>query len=243
MVQLRTGYLSDMGLIRKRNEDAYLVQLSREIKILAVADGMGGHQGGHIASRLALEIIDAYSFKKNTMQEDMEKAILEANEKIKSRAMADPGLEGMGTTLTLLGINERKGLVAHVGDSRCYLFREGRLERVTRDHSLVEEMVRQGKLTSEEAATHPQRNVVLQALGLEEKPEIEFYELQFKKGDILLLCTDGLTGLVGEEEISEMLIEQKDLQQMAQKMVEKANAQGGHDNITVVLCSFEEEQP
>ncbi len=241
MVQLRTGYLSDMGLMRKRNEDAYLVRISQEIKKLAVADGMGGHQGGHIASSLALEVIEAYSFNQKTMREDMEKAILEANERIKSRALADPGLEGMGTTLTLLGINDKKGLVAHVGDSRLYLFREEKLERVTRDHSLVEEMVRQGKLTLEEAAIHPQRNVLLQALGLEEKPEIEFYELQFKKGDLLLLCTDGLTGLVGEEEISEMLVEQKDLQQLSQKMIEKANSRGGNDNITVVLCSFEEE--
>ncbi len=243
MFQLRTGYLTDMGLMRPRNEDAHLVQISQEIKKIAVADGMGGHQGGHIASSLALEVIDGYSFHKETLREDMEKAILEANKRIKNRALTDPGLEGMGTTLTLLGINNRNGLVAHVGDSRLYLFREEKLERVTRDHSLVEEMVRQGKLTPEEAAFHPQRNVLLQALGLEEKPDIEFYELQFKEGDLLLLCTDGLTGLVGEEEISRLLVERKELQQLAREMVEKANARGGHDNITVVLCSFEEEQP
>lgn len=241
MTQLRTGFLSDTGKIRKRNEDAHLVQLSQNIKKLAVADGMGGHQGGHIASRLALEVINNFCINGDNLKEDMGKAVYKANEEIIARASGDPELEGMGTTITFLGINEENALVAHVGDSRLYLFREGELQRITRDHSLVEEMVRQGKLTPEEAAIHPQRNVLLQALGAEENIEIEFSELDLQKGDLFLLCTDGLTGPVNDEEITEILKKTANLQKSAEKMADLANARGGNDNITVVLCAYDGE--
>ncbi len=241
MTQLRTGSVSDTGKVRKRNEDAHLVQLSQEIKKIAVADGMGGHQGGHVASRLALEVIGNYQMNSSSLKEDMGKAVYEANKKIKTRAGSDPELEGMGTTITFLGILDRKGVVAQVGDSRLYLFREGELRRITQDQSLVEEMVRQGKLTQEEAEIHPQRNVLLQALGVEEEIEVDFYELSLMDGDLFLLCTDGLTGLVTEDELAEFIKEQGDLQNRAQKLVDLANARGGHDNITVVLCSYDGE--
>lgn len=241
MTQLRTGALSDTGKIRKRNEDAHLVQLSQDIKKLAVADGMGGHQGGHIASRLALEVIDNFSINGDSLKEDMGKAVYKANEEIIARASGDPELEGMGTTITFLGINEKKALVAHVGDSRLYLFRKGRLQRITRDQSLVEEMVRQGKLSPEEAAIHPQRNVLLQALGVEEDIEVDFYELKVQQGDLFLLCTDGLTGPVSDEEITQIIKKTANLQKSAEEMVELANARGGHDNITVVLCAYDGE--
>ncbi len=239
MTQLRTGSSTDTGKTRKRNEDAYLVELSEKIKKLAVADGMGGHQGGHVASRLALEIIDGFKIEEETFKADMEKAIYQANEKVMARAKADSDLEGMGTTVTFLGINGNRGLVAHVGDSRLYLFRDGNLQRITRDHSLVEEMVRQGKLTSEEAEKHPQRNVLLQALGVEKNIEIEFYDLSLCTGDLFLLCTDGLTGLVSEEEIQNELKGNEDLQELADRLVKLANDRGGHDNITVVLCAYD----
>jgi len=229
-MKLVAGKKTDVGRVREINEDGYLVD--DRMGLFAVADGMGGHQAGEVASATALEALRAAVASGTPIRD----AITQANEAVIERSAGDERLRGMGTTMTA-GTLAAGGtlLLGHVGDSRGYLVRDGELRQVTEDHSLVEEMVRGGELTPEQAEVHPQRSVITRALGIEPGVDVDLYTLELRDGDRLLLCSDGLTGMVRTEDIESILQRERDPQTAANKLVEMANEAGGEDNITVVL--------
>jgi PPM family protein phosphatase len=239
-VKLRAGVRTDVGRSRARNEDSYLVQEP----LYAIADGMGGHRGGDVASSLALESLQppegeapAEEFHRLVEQ------IKDANRRVLERGEADRNLRGMGTTLTAILAADGKAHVAHVGDSRAYMLREGSLQQLTEDHTLVQRMIREGRLTEEEAHTHPQRSILTRALGVEDDIPIDELTLDLKPGDRLLLCSDGLTNMIGREAIQEILQTEDDPQRAADRLVEEANRAGGDDNITVIVLDVVADQP
>src|SRR3954454_7799160 len=196
---------------------------------------MGGARAGEVASRMAVEAFGETGREGDKPEELLREVATEANRRIYEMAQSDSEHAGMGTTLTAALVEGRDVAVGHVGDSRLYRLRDGRLERLTQDHSLVEELVRQGKLTPEEAETHPQRSIITRALGPEPDVEVETYTHRGRDGDVYLLCSDGLTGMVSEKRIGEILGEASSLDEAAHKLVEEANSNGGKDNITVLL--------
>jgi serine/threonine protein phosphatase PrpC len=221
---------SDTGLQRTANEDAYL---SRS-PLYAVADGMGGAQAGEIAARIATETLEQQPRDTGNAEESLARMASEANRRIFELARSDSSRAGMGTTLTGALVSDKEVSIVHVGDSRAYLFRDGDLRQLTRDHSLVEELRRQGQLTTEEAEEHPQRSVITRALGPEPEVDLDLHTHQARNGDVFLLCSDGLTGMVREERLLEILEESASLQEAVDALVEEANRNGGRDNITVV---------
>jgi protein phosphatase len=225
------------GRVRSGNEDAF--GLLPEHGIYIVCDGMGGAAGGEIASRLAVDTVLHRMAEEDSgsAQERIHRAIAEANRTVLERADREPGLYGMGTTLVALMVGRQPGkaLIAHAGDSRCYLFRKGQLSLCTHDHSLVDEQIRLGTMTREEAERSPFRSVITRAIGTQETVTEEILEMETKPGDLFLLCTDGLTREVPEEEISRVLGIGNDLQRAAERLIEAANEAGGRDNITCVL--------
>jgi serine/threonine protein phosphatase PrpC len=229
-MKLVVGQHTDKGRIREVNEDDLLVDA--EMSLYAVADGMGGHRAGEVASRTALETLRAAVASGKAIRD----AISDANEAVMERAAGDEGLYGMGTTVTA-GTLAAGGtfLVGHVGDSRAYIARDGELRQITEDHSLVEEMVRNGQLTPQQAEAHPQRSIITRALGMEPDVEIDLYPVELHEGDRLLLCSDGLTTMVRSEAIATILDQEDDPQRTADELVEAANAAGGEDNITVLV--------
>jgi serine/threonine protein phosphatase PrpC len=238
-MRVLVGARSDIGRARERNEDAYLV---RE-PLFAVADGMGGHRGGDVASSLALEILGAREEGEERPPILLTSGIKKANQRVLERAEADRDLRGMGTTLTAIVAEDAKAHVAHVGDSRAYLLREGNaLQQLTEDHTLVQRMVREGRLSPEEAGTHPQRSVLTRALGVEEEIAVDELTLDVHSGDRLLLCTDGLTSMVGRERIEQILEGERDPQAACDRLIDAANGAGGEDNITVIVLDFLEDE-
>jgi serine/threonine protein phosphatase PrpC len=229
-MMVRVGARSDIGRERGRNEDAYLI---RE-PLFAVADGMGGHRGGDVASSLAMEILEGDAAT------PLVETIKQANQRVLQRSASDRELRGMGTTLTAVVAEDARAHVAHVGDSRAYLLRDGNLQQLTEDHTLVQRMVREGKITPEEAHTHPQRSILTRALGVEEDLSVDELTLDMHPGDRLLLCTDGLTSMVGREQIQEILEREKAPQAACDKLIDAANRAGGDDNITVIVLEFYE---
>lgn len=233
---------SHIGLVRKTNEDNCLV--FEDLKLLAVADGMGGHQAGEVASRLALDTIAQFvRANSSEMVENpagtLQKALEAANNKIYSRSREQSEYNGMGTTITAACIKDDKVYLAHVGDSRAYLIHNGEIRLVTDDHSLVNELVKNGGLSPDEASRHPQRNVLTRAIGSMPLVEVDIYEEQVNSGDILLLCTDGLSGLLSLDEISETVRGASSMEDGTGRLVEQALGRGGPDNITVILCMIE----
>src|SRR5437764_3402611 len=223
--------LTDVGRQRQGNEDSYLEQPP----LFAVADGMGGARAGEVASKIAVEMLADRAPADGSPERHLAEVTKEANRQIYEKAQADSELAGMGTTLTAALVTGREVAIGHVGDSRLYRLRDGQLERLTQDHSLVEEFVRQGKLTPEEAENHPQRSIITRALGPEPDVDVETYTHAGRAGDVYLLCSDGLTGMVSEKRIAEILGEASSLDEAAHRLVDEANANGGKDNITVLL--------
>lgn len=223
-MRLRVGARTDVGRVRKGNEDSY----TASEPLFAVADGMGGHQGGEVASSLALEVI-------GKGDGTLEELVREANDAVYRRAAQDPGLAGMGTTLTVLRADDEVLRLAHVGDSRAYLLRAGKLQRLTKDHTVVERLVDEGRLTPEEAEIHPQRSILTRALGVDEALQVDQESIEPRAGDRLLLCSDGLTGMVDEDRIARILTENADPQAAADALVAAANEAGGQDNVTAVV--------
>ncbi len=222
---------TDTGLVREGNEDSYLT----DSPLFAVADGMGGHRGGEVASRLAVETLEKL-FKEGAG--DLPDQVQEANRVVFERSVLDRKVAGMGTTLTAALVEGDRVRLAHVGDSRAYLLRDGKLRLLTEDHTLVHRMVSEGEISKEEAETHPQRSVLTRALGVDTVVDIDDDSLQVRPPDRLLLCTDGLTSMVSEDEIEEVLRTVPDPQEAAQRMVRMANEAGGVDNTTVVILDF-----
>jgi protein phosphatase len=227
---------TDTGRQRRGNEDAYYARAP----LFVVADGMGGAQAGEVASRIAVETFEQGLPESGAPEERLISRIREANERIHELSRADREREGMGTTLTAAYLDDAHLTIAHVGDSRAYLFREGELRRLTKDHTLVQALIDEDKLTEEEAEQHPQRSVILRALGPEASVKIDTWTYPAKADDVLLLCSDGLTSMVSEETIARILREAPDLSRAADRLIRAANDAGGRDNITVVLSRLEE---
>jgi PPM family protein phosphatase len=235
----RTFAVSDPGRRRRRNEDSYVVRPP----LFAVADGMGGAQAGELASRLAVEAMGGEP--ESSGEERLATLIREANRRVFARSHEDAAASGMGTTMTaaLVG-DEGTVTIGHVGDSRAYRLRADRLEQLTEDHSLVAELVRTGRLSAEEAETHPQRSVITRALGTDPEVDVDVFTVQAEPGDLFLLCSDGLTTMVDDDEIRRTVSEGRDdLESAARELVARANRGGGEDNITVVFFELEEGEP
>ena len=232
------GVITDTGRRRRRNEDAYVC----EPPLFAIADGMGGAQAGEVASRLA-----AAALKESRADAGGEHRIYdliqEANRRVYARSSTDPKTSGMGTTITVALVENGNVAFGHVGDSRAYLIRDGHMEQVTEDHSLVNELMKSGKLSREEAETHPQRSVITRALGTDPDVDADTFTIEAKVGDVFLLCSDGLTDMVGEREIQELVERNREnLDAALRALVKAANRGGGEDNITVVAFEIAEEQ-
>jgi len=232
------AHRSDTGRQRDANEDSYLARPP----VFAVADGMGGAQAGEVASRVAAESFDAVE-RGNESPEAYLRAIAKtANARIHRLAQADSSRSGMGTTLTAALVEDDEVGLAHVGDSRAYLFRDGELKLLTADHSLVEELRRQGRLTDEQAEDHPQRSIITRALGPEREVEVDTMTYRARPGDVYLLCSDGLTTMMREDQIAAVLRDEPSLESAADRLVREANQAGGRDNITVVAFRLAEAQ-
>jgi serine/threonine protein phosphatase PrpC len=228
---------SDTGLQRRANEDSLLTRSP----LFVVADGMGGAQAGEVASRIAVECFDGGLGDTSTPEQSLQAHALAANTRIYELAQDDPNHAGMGTTLTAVYVGEHDVAIAHVGDSRAYCLRDGELLRLTDDHSLVDELIRQGRLTPEEAEDHPQRSIITRALGPEAVVEVDTRSFGARPGDVYLLCSDGLTTMVNEARLAEILLAHAtSLRDAGEALIAEANQAGGRDNITVILLRLEE---
>jgi serine/threonine protein phosphatase PrpC len=235
-VRIAAGSATDLGRVRDLNEDS----LVGRAPLFAVADGMGGQRAGEVASRTAAAVIgDWVDADRPTDGPGLERLLQAANEAIWSAADADPELRGMATTCTLLNADGGVATLAHVGDSRAYLFRDGGLRQLTTDHSVVGELVRSGLLDPARAASHPQRNAILRALGAGPSLEVDVTEVDLAPGDRVLLCTDGLTNMVDEGAIAGILAAIPDPGTAAERLVALANHEGGDDNVTIVIVDIE----
>ncbi len=229
---------TDTGRQRRANEDSLLARSP----LFVVADGMGGAQAGEVASRIAVESFRHGLDDASQPELALSALALEANSRIHELSHSNAEQAGMGTTLTAVYVGEREVAIAHVGDSRAYCLRDGELLRLTDDHSLVDELVRQGRLTPEEAIEHPQRSVITRALGPEGTVEVDTRSFRARDGDVYLLCSDGLTTMVGEAELAAVLRAHPRLSEAGEALIAAANEAGGRDNITVVLLRLEEVQ-
>lgn len=244
---LRIAQLSDVGRVRDHQEDACGVfkpsdqaLLARRGELFVVADGMGGHNAGEVASQLALnELQQAYYADANPdIQASLAQALQTANQAIYQLSRADARQMGMGTTAALAVVHNQNVFVSNVGDSRVYLIRGGQITQITRDHSWVDEQVRAGVLTPEQARTHPQRNIITRALGTGPAVEPDFYNGNLQLGDVLVLCSDGLTGHVADQEIL-LIAGENPPNVAAQRLIDLANERGGSDNITAIVVRAE----
>ena len=229
-MRIVAGYVTHRGRVRDGNEDALLVD--GQLRVFAVADGVGGHRAGEVASGTAVEAIRASLARGEAIDE----AIRDANHAIFARANADASLHGMGTTVTAAIVaGEGQLLIGHVGDSRAYLVRDGALSRLTTDHSLVQELLVEGRITADQAATHPQRSIITRAVGMETNIDVDVYPVEVHDGDQLLLCSDGLTDMVSEHGVHEILSEGGAPQDRAEALVDRALENGGADNVTAIV--------
>jgi protein phosphatase len=240
---LRSAARTDVGRSRDRNEDSYFAGDN----VFAVADGLGGHNAGDVASKIAIEPVKALDrhFAKvdpATVADALNRTVLEANRAVFKKAQDDAKVRGMGTTLTVLAVADGAAHLAHVGDSRCYLLRGEALSQLSTDHTLVARMVQEGKLTIEQAETHPQRSILTRALGAESEVDVDALEIELQQGDRLLLCSDGLSSVIPEEKIFQILNEAKGLDEACRALIDEANSVGGPDNITVVLVEVTEAE-
>ena len=246
-MKLISASASHIGKVRDRNEDSYFQYEPKGAKdkakgaLFMVADGMGGHSGGDIASRIAVETIKDhyYSTGNGSAEKILSDAFELANQAIINKALNDSSLFGMGTTCTAMAIKDDRAFFAHLGDSRAYLLRKNKLEQITQDHSLVGDMVRSGMISREDARNHPQRNIITKSLGSQEKikPETPCSPLVLQKGDVIMLCSDGLTSFVGDDDIRNILSENPP-KKACERLVSLANDTGGGDNITVQVVSI-----
>jgi serine/threonine protein phosphatase PrpC len=227
---------TDTGLQRRANEDSLLVRSP----LFVVADGMGGAQAGEVASSVAVDTFRGGLDDGAEPERSLVAQVERANSRINELSHSNAEHAGMGTTITAVYVGEQDVAIAHVGDSRAYVLRDGELLRLTDDHSLVDELIRQGKLTPEEAEEHPQRSVITRALGPESSVEVDVRSFRARRGDVYLLCSDGLTTMVGEEELLGLLVSHERLADAGEALIAAANRAGGKDNITVVLLRLEE---
>jgi PPM family protein phosphatase len=238
--EMQIAFQTDVGMVRKHNEDSGEVFTKGEHFLAVIADGMGGHKAGDIASQEALKVIkEAWvQFEENmgNIKDWIQSVLGDANKQIFQFSQENPETRGMGTTIVAaLGTN-KEVTVAHIGDSRCYLFSNGELKRVTDDHSLVQELVKSGQITEDEAEIHPRRNLIMKAVGTDETVEAELNVITWKTGDYLLLCSDGLSDKVSFKKIKEALDNSMEtVADKVEKLITWAKDAGGEDNITAIL--------
>ena len=240
---------SDVGKLREANEDSFLIAPERKLYI--VADGMGGHAGGGFASKKILELVitelDRIANLQETTQPLMNheertvtqfrllRALQRANQALFEISLKEQNLRGMGTTLTAVQFDEKYANFAHIGDSRGYLIRDGQLRQLTEDHSWVQEQVKMGVLSAEEAKNHPLKNIITRSMGHERDVKVDLLKHEFKTGDKYLLCSDGLSNMVNDEELQKIVVDNS-IEDAITAMIKRANEEGGYDNITVVLA-------
>ena len=225
------GSRTDIGCLRDHNEDSLVVTPP----LFAVADGMGGHAAGEVASEIAVRVLSELA-PEHPDGEALGRAIEEANRAVIQAAREGRGRQGMGTTMTAAMLEGERLVIAQVGDSRAYLLHQGKLQQLTRDHSLMAYMIEAGQLTPEEARTHPQRSVITRALGSDAHLHPDIYEINVETGDRLLICSDGLSGMIFDDQIENTLRRVQDPQRCASQLVNEAIAAGGHDNVTVIVA-------
>ena len=236
---MKTFSITDAGIIREMNQDYYFssdTAVGNLPNLFIVADGMGGHKAGDYASRYTIERVVA-SVSRNTGEEPiaiMKEAINKANELLVAESREDESKSGMGTTLVIGTIIGNKLFVANIGDSRLYVVGQN-MRQITRDHSLVDEMVRLGEINADEARVHPDKNIITRAVGTSDHVEADFFEVEITADDTILLCTDGLTNMVRDDEILDIIKKYDNAQAATMQLVKEANANGGRDNITVMI--------
>ncbi|MEI2365241.1 protein phosphatase [Niallia circulans] len=238
-------FMTDKGKVRQHNEDSGAIIRNKSGQRLAiVADGMGGHRAGDVASSLTVEkLTELWTMVEEIKTADeaenwLESNILEVNQYVFDYASTHPECEGMGTTIIGVISTENFSTIAHVGDSRCYLYNEDGFKQITEDHSLVNELVRMGQISKEDAEHHPRKNVVLRALGTDAQLNIDVMTIMFEEGDIIFICSDGLSNKVTDQQIKEILEKEITLEEKASTLIETANINGGEDNITVVILEY-----
>ena len=235
---------TDKGNVRDSNQDAYAVgEFSDEVVWTVVCDGMGGAAGGNIASALAVKVISDKinaSYRDNmsdaSVKNMLDSALTAANIEVYDFAEAQPDLRGMGTTVVCAIVRDNQAYIAHAGDSRAYIINSGNIEQITTDHSMVQDLLSRGKITAQEAENHPNKNIITRAVGVDKSIKIDFAQIDMEDDDTLLLCTDGLSNYVSNDEILELMSDGKHYA-FADRLVQKANSNGGGDNITVVIVS------
>lgn len=240
-----SGAISDIGKMRENNQDAFYESKDPLLPLFFVADGMGGHKAGEVASSMAMDTIkkNFLHAKNNLTHEEailklIKKSIEEANIKIYLKSLEKEEYSGMGTTITLAYIYDKKIYIGHVGDSRAYLIQNKEIRQITEDHSYVNELVKTGSITKEEAKTHPKRNMITRAVGTSSIIEMDIIINRYAKNDVLILCSDGLSNMLKEHEINEVFINEEDIQKACLELAYKANNKGGPDNITIVATKF-----
>ena len=237
---MKTFSMTDIGRKREINQD-YVFATDETIgnlpNLLVVADGMGGHRAGDFASRFTVEVLaeEVQNSKETHPEQLLGNAIQTANERLMEEAAKDSRLEGMGTTLVAATILDHVLYFANVGDSRLYLINK-EIRQLSKDHSMVEEMVRLGGLTEEEAKHHPDKNIITRAMGVKDKVEPDFFEYRLKGGDTILMCSDGLTNMVDDDEIFQIVKSARDIVEAVETLIQRANENGGSDNIGIVLA-------
>ncbi len=235
---LKAAAASDVGLRRKHNEDRYA--LAPELGLYVVADGMGGHTAGQVAAELAAEAslraIQTLEGAAATLTEKLRYAVASANRSIFQTAQQRPEYAGMGTTLVVMLAEGERAALAHVGDSRAYRVRAGKIRQLTDDHSIVGELLRRNEISEDDAREHPHRHVLTRALGVRESAEPDLAEISPAIGDVFVLCSDGLTNHLEDHEIAKLVTDLEDLQELCDALVDLANARGGEDNTTVVAA-------
>lgn len=231
---------TDKGLVRKENEDAFCIE--KDLGLLAIADGMGGHASGEVASKMAIEILsDSLKKEGEPLPERLESGVKLANKMIYEASRSQSQLNGMGTTLTAVQLDGKRLSIAHVGDSRAYLIRGGVIEQLTDDHTIVSEQVARGMITREEAARSDMRNILSKALGIAPEVDVDMEELTVSEGDQLVLCSDGLSELISDDEILSEVQSSKRPEIVCDELVNLAIQRGGEDNITVIVAYLHRE--
>ena len=237
---MKTFSKTDIGRKREVNQDYVFVSdqpVANIPNLLIVADGMGGHNAGDYASKFVVQVLkkELAKSREDGPRAMLKKAIASANHQLIAESKTDAKLEGMGTTLVAATVIEHTLYFANVGDSRLYLLND-EIRQLSKDHSLVQEMVRLGGLNAEEAKHHPDKNIITRAIGVKEDIEIDFFEYRLKKGDIILMCTDGLSNMVEDEEIFQIVRSSRDVVEAVEQLIERANSNGGKDNIGVIVA-------
>lgn len=239
------GVITDVGLVRKDNQDSYYVSKDLELPLYILADGMGGHNAGNIASNMAVNIIkdvflsnrDILDTKDNVIS-TIKKSIRDANHNIYKKSLTRDQYSGMGTTVTLAYILDRTIYIGHVGDSRAYYIDDKNIEQITEDHSLVNELIKKGNITEAEARDHPKKSTITRAVGTSNDVKVDIYKKEYIKDHNLLICSDGLTDMIKDEKILEIINGEGDIIVKSKNLVGSANDKGGLDNITVILLKF-----